>query len=290
MAADPSPVRHAAPAKLNLYLHVLGRRADGYHLLDTLFAFCSIGDVVEASVDASLSLVIEGPFAAGLSAGDDNLVLRAARALAPPGGGRGARLRLIKNLPVAAGLGGGSADAAATLRALVELWDLRLDPRRLAEIAASLGADVPACLLGRPAFAAGVGDELAEAPPLPHCGVVLCNPGAPLRTPDVFARRVGGFSPSARFESAPADAQDLARLLRARRNDLTPGAVSLAASIAGALHALERSPGCRVARMSGSGATCFALYDDAEAAARAASALARAQPGWWVAATRFCDS
>lgn len=287
--AEGEPVRRTAPAKLNLYLHVVGRRDDGYHLLDTLFAFCAVGDVIEVAPADALSLVVEGPFAAGLTAGDDNLVLRAARALSVRCNGRGARLRLIKNLPVAAGLGGGSADAAATLHALSALWQAPFDEAALSALAAPLGADVPACLRGRVAFAGGIGDVLVDAPSLPPCGVVLCNPGKALRTPDVFARRLGAFSTSQRFATAGRDAAALAAILRNRRNDLTPGAVSLDPGIAEVLIALERGAGCRLARMSGSGATCFALFDDAEAAEAAARVIAAAHPGWWCVATRICD-
>jgi 4-diphosphocytidyl-2-C-methyl-D-erythritol kinase len=284
--AAAATVRVAAPAKLNLYLHVVGRRADGYHLLDTLFAFVACGDVVEAASAPALSLAIDGPFAAALADGDDNLVLRAARAL-DAGAGRGARLRLTKNLPVASGIGGGSADAAAALIALARLWGLDAPTARLEAIAATLGADVPACLRCASSFGGGTGADLADAPRLPSCGVVLVNPGLALSTPEVFSRRLGAFSQPARFASAPGDATALVDVLRARRNDLTPGAVARAPAIAEVLVALERSEGCLLARMSGSGATCFGLYRDEAAAALAATSLREAQPRWWIAATRL---
>lgn len=285
--ADGAPaIRVAAPAKLNLHLHVVGRRADGYHLLDTLFAFVAAGDVIEATPGAALSLAIDGPFASALAGDGDNLVLRAARAL-DAGAGRGAHVRLTKNLPVASGIGGGSADAAATLLALRSLWRLDRSEADLEATAATLGADAPACLRCTPCIGSGTGAELAAIPALPPCGVVLVNPGVALATPEVFARRRGAFSRAAEATRATGDAAALARLVRERRNDLTPGAVERAPAIAAALVALERSPGCLVARMSGSGATCFGLYADPEGAARAAAVLAQAQPRWWISATRL---
>jgi 4-diphosphocytidyl-2-C-methyl-D-erythritol kinase len=285
-AAAGAVVRVAAPAKLNLYLHVVGRRADGYHLLDTLFAFVACGDVVEAALAPDLSLAIDGPFAAALDRGGDNLVLRAARAL-DAGAGRGARLRLIKNLPVASGIGGGSADAAATLIALARLWRLDVDRSRLDAVARTLGADVPACLRAAPCHGGGTGADLVDAAALPSCGVVLVNPGLALSTPEVFARRRGAFSTPARIAAAPGDAEALAAALRMRRNDLTPGAIERAPEIAAVLVALERSRGCLLARMSGSGATCFGLYRDAGAAAAAATELRAACARWWIESTEL---
>jgi len=286
VAEAPTAIRVAAPAKLNLHLHVVGRRADGYHLLDTLFAFAECGDTLEARAADTLSLAVAGPFAAALGDAPDNLVLRAARAL-DAGHGRGARLTLTKNLPLASGIGGGSADAAATLLALTRLWGMPQDAAALQAIAAALGADVPACLRARPCFGGGTGTELVEAPPLPAAGVVLVNPGIALSTPAVFGRRRGAFSQCARFLDTPEDVRALAAVLRARRNDLTSGAIELAPAIAEALVELERSGGCRLARMSGSGATCFGLYDDARTAEAAAATLAMRQTRWWIAATRL---
>lgn len=279
-------VSETAPAKLNLYLHVLGRRPDGYHLLDSLVAFADTGDELRAHAAAQLSLEIEGPFAAGL-AGDDNLVLKAARALAP---GRGARLTLVKNLPVAAGVGGGSADAAAALRALRALWGLDIADAALDRLALSLGADVPVCLRARPVFVGGIGEELVAAPILPPAGLVLVNPGVRLLTADVFAARQGPFSAPARFSAVPRDTVELAEFLAARRNDLQGAATGLVPAIAEILNALQASPGCRLARMSGSGATCFGLYDAAEAARRAASWLAERQRHWWIKAAALAVS
>jgi 4-diphosphocytidyl-2-C-methyl-D-erythritol kinase len=280
-----APVRVAAPAKINLYLHVVGRRADGFHELDSLVAFAAIGDVVTARPAAELSLAIDGPFAAAL-AGDaaENLVLRAARSLAAHAGiAPSAALTLTKNLPVASGIGGGSADAAATLRALAALWGLTLPEAELAAIAATLGADVPVCLLGRTAWLGGIGEKIEPAPTLPPLGIVLVNPGIALPTPAVFKARTGPFSLPARFTTAPQDPRALAALLRERGNDLAPAAIGLVPAIATVIAALDATEGALLARMSGSGATCFALYDDVAAAERAAQAVHAAHPGWWAA-------
>jgi 4-diphosphocytidyl-2-C-methyl-D-erythritol kinase len=282
-------VRRAAPAKLNLYLHVLGRRADGYHLLDSLVAFADVADVVTAQPAPALSLEITGPFAGALR--DDpseNLVWRAAMALAERAGiAPKAALMLEKNLPVASGIGGGSSDAAAALKALGELWRLDLGERPFQGLGASLGADVPVCLFGEPAWIGGIGEAVAPAPSLPPCSVVLANPGLSLATPAVFKARTGGFSEPARFDAAPADAAALARLVETRRNDLTAPALALAPGISQVLGALEAEPGALVARMSGSGATCFALFADGSAAQAAAQRLSATHPGWWVAAGKL---
>ena len=282
-------VRRAAPAKLNLYLHVLGRRADGYHLLDSLVVFADVGDVVTARPAPALTLEIAGPFAGALQ--DDlaeNLVWRAATALAERAGIEPkAALALEKNLPVASGIGGGSSDAAAALKALGELWQLDLGERRFQGLAESLGADVPVCLFGEPAWIGGIGEAVAPAPALPPCSVVLTNPGLSVATPAVFKARTGSFSEPARFEAAPADAAALARLLETRRNDLTAPALSLAPEISEVLRALEAEAGVLIARMSGSGATCFALCADEGAALTAARRLSAAHSRWWVAAGKL---
>ncbi|MBI3453078.1 MAG: 4-(cytidine 5'-diphospho)-2-C-methyl-D-erythritol kinase, partial [Rhodospirillales bacterium] len=218
----------------------------------------------------------------------DNLVLRAARALAVEAGiGPGAAITLVKRLPVAAGLGGGSADAAAALWALTQLWNIPAGRVDLMRLAGQLGADVPACLGGRTAFIGGVGEDIAPAPSLPPAGLVLVNPRVALPTARVFAERQGGFSQPARFAAAPRDARALAGLLAARGNDLTDAARRLVPAIDDVLAALTASPGCRLARMSGSGATCFGLYDDAPAAARAAEAITASASGWWIMPTRL---
>lgn len=275
-----------APAKVNLYLHVTGRRDDGFHELDSLVVFAGIGDtlVVEPAPEVALSL--DGPFAGALAgAGDDNLVLRALRALAERAGtAYGARMTLTKRLPVASGVGGGSADAAAALRALARLWRLAPGQADLQAIALSLGADLPVCLARRNCFVGGIGEALSPAPALPPAWFLFANPGVALSTPAVFAERVGPFSAPARFTDAPVDARALAILLEARGNDLAGAAMRLAPEISDVLDALGSLEGVLMARLSGSGATCFALFESGADAARAAVELRRRAPDWWIAA------
>lgn len=270
-----------AAAKINLTLHVTGRRRDGYHLLDSLVCFADAADAVAASPAAALSLRITGPEGAGLSAEPDNLVLRAARAM-----GQGAALVLDKRLPVASGIGGGSADAAATLRLLARLTGAPLPD---AATVLRLGADVPVCLAGRVCRMQGVGETLAPAPPLPPVWAVLANPRVAVPTPQVFAALQSRDNPAMpdRLPDWP-DAPALAAWLATQRNDLEPAAIAIAPAIADTLVALAAAPGALLARMSGSGATCFALFASATAAQAAAVGLAR--PGWWVVAARLGDA
>ncbi len=263
-----------APAKVNLFLHVTGRRGDGYHLLDSLAVFADVGDVVSAEDAETLSLEIGGPFGAVLRAEDDNLLLKAARLLAP---GRGAALGLEKNLPVASGIGGGSADAAAALRLLARLWGMTdVD---LAPLALQLGADVPVCLVSRPVRMQGIGEILVPAPRLPAFGMVLVNPGVAVPTPAVFKARAGAFSVPPALPAAWAGFEEMIAGLTACANDLEAPAIGVAPVIGEVLAALGALPGAALARMSGSGATCFALFETAQAARAAAALIAR--PGWW---------
>ena len=275
----------AAPAKINLWLNVVGRRADGYHLLDSLVAFGDLADTVEArSSEDGLSLALDGPGAATIAGETDNLVLKAARLLAVEAGvAANAALHLIKRIPVAAGLGGGSADAAAALRALCRLWRVELAPERLLALASRIGADVPMCLASRPALVTGIGERLATVPPLPDCALLLVNPGVSLPTRDVFAARRGGFS-TAKPAGAWSDLSDFSRLLAAHGNDLAEAATSLQPVVQEVLRALRESPAVRHAAMSGSGATCFALYASGAEAEGAASGLPAA---WWRHVGRF---
>ena len=276
----PGGLTEAAPAKVNLFLHVIGRRADGYHRLDSLVVFAEAADALSVAPAEELSLRVEGPFAAGLAGEPDNLVLRAARALAAEAGvaPRG-RLVLRKNLPVASGIGGGSADAAAALRLLCRLWRIAPDPGGLARLAAGLGADVPVCLAGRASRMGGIGEVLEPAPGLPACGIALVNPGVAVATADVFRARGGAWSPAALLPAAWPDAAAMAADLGRLRNDLEPAAIQLQPVIRDVLSALADAPGCVLARMSGSGATCFGLFADAGEARRAVGQVSR--PGWW---------
>jgi len=282
-------VSRAAPAKINLYLHVLGRHADGFHLLDSLVVFADIADRVSAREAEALSLEIAGPYAPALQAERDaNLVLRAARLLAERAGiAPKAALVLEKNLPVASGIGGGSSDAAAALSALAELWRLGPSALRIDDLATALGADVPVCLFGKSAWVGGIGEAVTAAPPFPPGWIVLANPGVALATAEVFRVRTGPFSQPARFTVAPVGLKELAALLGERRNDLTQAAITLAPAIAQVLDALKREKDAMLARMSGSGATCFALFGDEASARAAASRIAAQHRGWWVASGRL---
>ncbi len=259
-----------APAKLNLALHVRGRLPDGRRRLETIFAFCTDGDVVEAAPADELSLTVEGPFAADISSGDDNLVMRAAIALRETAGVRvGAALTLKKNLPVASGIGGGSADAAAALRLLTRLW--AIDPSHAAATAPTLGSDVPACLLSLTASAGGAGDELEllDDPAITGTPVLLVNPRIPLSTAEVFARW---------------DGEDRGPLgnWRDGRNDLEAPAIALVPDISEVLHWLRALAGTDFVRMSGSGATCVALVDSEDDCVASAAAVPER---WWRLAT-----
>jgi 4-diphosphocytidyl-2-C-methyl-D-erythritol kinase len=282
-----------ASAKINLYLHVVGKRADGYHRLESLVAFARHGDVVTVAPAAKFSLEIEGPFAAKLAADEDNLVLRAARGLAKLLGTRkAAAITLTKNLPVASGIGGGSADAAATIRALQWLWNKRdLDWKPLAELALSLGADVPVCLYDRTSYVSGIGEKLRHGGALPSADLLLVNPGVATPTPQVFTARTGGFSPSDPWETPPATTKmttrQLVALLKKRRNDLTEPAIKVAPVIQEVLQAIDKTRGCLLARLSGSGATCFGIYADAASAEAAKAAIRKVHPNWWAMATKI---
>ncbi|MFN0113954.1 MAG: 4-(cytidine 5'-diphospho)-2-C-methyl-D-erythritol kinase [Paracoccaceae bacterium] len=279
MAAEAA-AEEFAPAKVNLSLHVTGRCADGYHLLDSLVVFADVGDTVRAEPADRLSLSVEGPMAGGLAAGEDNLVLRAARLL---GGGRGARLTLVKRLPVAAGIGGGSADAAAAIRALARLWGVAVPG---AGALAALGADVPVCMGARAQRMRGIGEVLALVPGLPPLEAVLVNPGVAVPTAAVFRGLAApGNPPMPGALPGFPDPASLIAFLAGCRNDLESPA--LAPAIGAALGRLRLSPGCALARMSGSGATCFGLFAGREAAAAAARAIAAERPGWWVTPARL---
>ncbi len=280
-----SGLRLQAPAKLNLYLHVRGRRDDGYHELDSLIVFADWGDRIELRPSSALTLEVSGPFAPALTSQgpEHNLVMRAAKKMAALAGqGDGAEMRLHKALPVAAGLGGGSADAAAALRGLAALWNLDVPSSDLTQLALELGADVPACLAGRPTLVGGMGERLQALPELPPLHLVLANPGCELATDKVFAA-LGGNAPRAVAPwPAPVEAESFVAALIERRNDLEAPARRLVPDIAALLDRLTALPGCLLARMSGSGASCFGLFAEAQAAAAGATQLSHQKPDWWV--------
>ena len=269
-------VTEFAYAKVNLTLHVTGQRADGYHLLDSLVAFAGVGDVVHCQSAPTLGLTIVGPQAASLPPNDDNLVLRAARHLAPL---QGAALTLEKHLPVASGIGGGSADAAATLRALSRLWKVTLPASVLA-----LGADVPACMTTAPKRMQGIGEILSPVASLPECHLVLINPGQAVSTQDVF--RALKYKTNAAMAEIPAfeTAVEFAAWLMEQRNDLQTPAIASVPAIETVIAALAAQRGCLIARMSGSGATCFGVFAKQSDAEGAANILEARHPDWWVRA------
>ena len=297
-----------APAKINLALHVTGRRDDGYHLLESLVVFTRFGDrvKVEASTEDRFSVV--GPFAAGVPADESNLIVRARNLLrshfvpstpsVPPdmsGGTEGdwkkrgisgsdhVSIHLEKNLPLASGVGGGSSDAAATLRALASLWGV--DREDLEVPARTLGADVPMCLAARPLLARGIGHDLTPVPGFPALALVLVNPGVAVSTPQVFsalARRDGDGLPPL---PSGLDFHGVRNWLETTRNDLEPAARAIAPGIDAASAALEKA-GSAFTRMSGSGATCFGLFETGNVAKRAAASIRARHPEWFVAATR----
>jgi len=266
----------SAPAKINLTLLITGKRPDGYHLLDSLVVFAGAHDRLSASPADDLTLEILGPFGAKLAAEPDNLVLRAARALAASAGRRLAvKLRLEKHLPVASGIGGGSSDAAAALRLLSRMWGVAIPDG----LAATLGADVPVCLDPRPSRMAGIGETLMAAPGIPACGILLVNPGVALATKAVFAARDAAFSTPVPLPDAWPDTAAMAADLASCSNDLQPPAIRLCPAVGAVLETMSALPGCRLARMSGSGATCFALFDTPAEATTAAAQVSR--PAWW---------
>jgi 4-diphosphocytidyl-2-C-methyl-D-erythritol kinase len=277
-----------APAKVNLTLRVVGRRADGYHDIESLVAFAGVGDALTFTPGGALALNVGGPTAAAAGEIADNLVLKAARALAE----RVDRLKLgrfalSKRLPVAAGLGGGSADAAAALRLLARANGLASDDPRLMQAARATGADVPVCLDPRPRFMRGIGDVLSDPLDLPRLFAVLLNPDVAVATKDVFAALAVPTSGHTASPTICTGAPALLAEIASGGNDLEGPAIELEPTIAEALAVLRKLPGCRLARMSGSGATCFALFDSMDAAREAARRLRVGYPGWWVRATRL---
>jgi 4-diphosphocytidyl-2-C-methyl-D-erythritol kinase len=273
-----------APAKINLFLHVGDRRADGYHELESLVAFADVGDELDFENADALSLTVDGPFGPQLAGEGDNLILRAARGAAMLAGhDLPRRIMLTKNLPVASGIGGGSADAAATLRAFLLEW--RQEEFKLSdfvELAKTLGADVPVCFFGHSAWMYGIGDGI-ERVDLPELHAVLVNPGVSVATRDVFAK-LGARSgvDKLQWPESFASADAVAAFLKTVGNDLETPALALAPVIGDVLAALRATNGVQLARMSGSGATCFGLFPDAAAAQSAADEIARGHSNWWV--------
>ena len=292
VTADAGAGARFAPAKVNLALHVTGRRPDGYHELESLAVFTRFGDRVEIASAHRDGMTVSGRYAAGVPTDENNLVVRAREALRRRFGSEATppvSIALEKNLPVASGIGGGSSDAAAALGALLDGWGLSLDEAELSRIGLALGADVPMCLAARPLVERGVGERLERVPDFPSLGLVLVNPGGAVSTAEVFAglerRDNGGLPPLPRV----IDFHSLRGWLEATRNDLEPAARRLQPGIGEALAALTKAD-AGFARMSGSGGTCFGLFETGNVAKRAAAAIRTRHPQWFVAATRTLPS
>ena len=285
MAAEPETdiLEALAPAKINLFLHVIGRRQDGYHLLESLVSFADIGDKLTLEPGPRPSLEIDGPFSRGLDAGDANLVLKAVRAfVAVHGPAITGRFHLTKNLPVASGIGGGSSDAAAALRLLARANHVPVDSGLLADAAATLGADVPVCLdPTAPRLMQGIGHELGNRLYGKRYPALLVNPGIAVETRAVFAEV--GLIEGQRYVASLQNAATTFGPLICTRNDLEAAAIGIAPEIRACLDALQDSKGYLASRMSGSGATCFAIFDSRADVKAAAQALKTAHPGWWIA-------
>lgn len=276
-------IRLDAPAKINLFLHVTGRRPDGYHLLESLVVFADISDEIEVSPSDTFELTVQGPFAKDLSS-TDNIVLKAARYLQKRHGIReAARIHLTKNIPISAGLGGGSSDAAAVILALEQLWNCPALPGADV-LTQQLGADVPVCLRCQPTIMRGIGEDLSQAEDFPSCGVLLINPGRPVPTAEVFRAVRPPFSqPFLRI--GPADwrtFEDLTAFLNSTKNDLTAPAAALAPIVNDCLNVLSATVDCALGRMTGSGATCFGLFRTEQEARGAANAISKSYPAWWI--------
>ena len=275
-------ITETAKAKINLFLHVGDKRNDGFHPVQSLAVFTGLGDVLTMEMASGLTLAVDGPFAAGLSGEADNLVLRAARAL----DAGGAALTLIKHLPVASGIGGGSADAAAALRGLNRLWNAGRNEAGLRDLAIPLGSDIPVCITSQPAFMEGRGEILRAAQSMPRVPMLLVNPGVAIPTKDVFAAlRTRSGVDMALPRGAFRDTADLLRFLETTRNDLEAPARALQPVIGEVLAAIAALPGALFTRMSGSGATCFGIFADDDCCTRAATILKKACPDWWGAPT-----
>lgn len=278
-----------APAKINLYLHVTGKRDDGYHLLDGLVAFAGVHDIITIAAANQLKLINQGPFGEGLPTTADNLVIRAAEQLQDLTGIMdGAQITLTKNLPIASGIGGGSADAAAAIKGLVRHWGIHPGHYDLSGLALGLGADVPICLYGQAAFMGGIGEQIEPVYALPEAPMVLVNPGVGVSTATIFKTRKAGFSLAHRFDNTPSSFDELIELLTDNRgNDLMEPAIQTEPIIGDVLKQIELTRGCQLARMSGSGATCFGFYNTQVEADMAASDIKSTHPEWWVVATRL---
>lgn len=277
----------AAPAKINLHLHILSKRpSDGYHILDSLFVFTELGDDLYFKPSKDFSLEVTGDFAKNLSISEDNSIIKAALLLSKELGIKpSGEITLVKRLPISAGIGGGTADGAAALIGLQKLWKKEVSLKKLYEIGFKLGSDVVASLYGRPVLVGGVGDELKPAPKLPFMGILLVNPMVPISSREIFRSRKDHFSKEFSFLPEYKDVQSLSLALQKSRNDLTETAISFEPIIKEALSAIKDSKDCLLSRMSGSGSTCFGIYDTLEKAQFAEVTLKGKYPNWWIKST-----
>lgn len=279
-------IKKIAPAKINLFLHLLGKREDNYHLLDSIFVFTKTGDEITVFPDQTLSLTIDGPFASVLNTDpNNNLVLKAARLLQSHYQIKtGARIHLKKNIPIGAGLGGGSSDAAATLKALIQLWNIQIDEATLGNLSLSLGADVPACLVQQPVRVSGIGEKLALIPiSLSSLPILLVKPLLSLSTPDIyqaFSKNNFSFSEPAIIDYS--NERTFLESLKNTHNDLYLVAKKIAPEVENTVKKLDQQPGCLLARMSGSGSSCFAIFSAKKTCENAAEKMRSAFPAYWV--------
>jgi len=275
-----------APAKINLYLHITAKRNDDYHLIESLVVFADYGDQITVTPSKKLRLKINGQFADYIKPDNNNLVIKAALLLAKASGIEPTgNITLTKNLPVSSGIGGGSADAAATLRALTELWDIQISTDSLSSLAEELGADVPICLKGVTSIVTGIGEKITPVPKLPNFWLVLVNPNVLVSTAEVFSAFRGKFLITQPFNTQQKSIDKLVNSLSQYKNNLTPASVSIAPVIKDVLEALRSTENQLLSRVSGSGATCFSLFKTKSHADAAAKELALKYPNWWIKAT-----
>jgi 4-diphosphocytidyl-2-C-methyl-D-erythritol kinase len=279
----PTTFNMLAPAKINLFLHITGKRDDGYHLLQSVMVFVDVGDALEFSPHDSLFLDVEGPFAADMPPPHNNLIYKAAQLLAAEYNvPMRARITLKKRLPVASGIAGGSSDAATALRGLARLWGLPEEKDRLRRLGEKLGADVPACIARRAVWTEGIGERVTPLLDMPAMHFILVNPMVATPTPEVFRRYREKFSPLLQFSGRRKSMQEWIADLKLYRNDLTRAAMGVTPEIRAVLEALRATPNCHFARLSGSGATCFGVFDHAQASAAAMNKLKQEHPDWWI--------
>jgi len=279
----------AAPAKINLYLNIMGKLNETYHELDSLVGFATYGDKVFVRDCEDFRLEISGPFSQMLPPEKNNLVIKAAKELARETNyARGAYIKLVKNLPISSGIGGGSADAAATLKALNRLWGIKLKKEDLMTVGLKLGSDVPVCVKGKPARIGGRGEKIFSFEGFPKCGILLVNPRVPIPTIDVFKTFQGKYS---NYVEIPKinDIEALIEFLSTQKNDLQETSVKIAPVLQVILNILSDEPNCRLARVSGSGATCFGIFNDEHSAALSARAISSRFKEWWLKPTQLSN-